>query len=250
MARLIIRAWKRTLASPSKALIPQFEQAPNKSISLSSSSSLSLDLNPNSDNVKGQRNYMSETRESAFEANILRLLRNEIQYELQRSSPNQPVTNYRSFTIDDKPGEQWVRMERKYGGNEDIKVEATMFDGSIPGPKSAGGVPGEDVILHITFIVTIAKGDGDIFEIMCSAWPDTMEIKKLFIHQQDKTSAQPYIGPEFKELDDELQDSLYDFLEERGINNDLAVFLHAYMKNKDKTELVRWMRTVKSFFEK
>lgn len=53
-----------------------------------------------------------------------------------------------------------------------------------------------------------------------------------------------------RELDDALQDSLYDFLEARGINDELAVFLHDYMKNKGKMELIRWMGTVKSFIEK
>jgi complement component 1 Q subcomponent-binding protein len=51
-------------------------------------------------------------------------------------------------------------------------------------------------------------------------------------------------------LDDELQESLYEFLEARGINDELAVFLHKYMKNKDKTEFFGWMETVKSFIEK
>lgn len=51
-------------------------------------------------------------------------------------------------------------------------------------------------------------------------------------------------------LDDELQDSLYEFLEERGINEQLAVFLHEYMRNKDRIEVIRWMQTVKSYIEK
>ncbi|KAL6559772.1 hypothetical protein OROGR_004889 [Orobanche gracilis] len=33
------------------------------------------------------RNYVSDMRKSAFEGNILRLIRNEIQYELDRSPP-------------------------------------------------------------------------------------------------------------------------------------------------------------------
>lgn len=53
-----------------------------------------------------------------------------------------------------------------------------------------------------------------------------------------------------RELDDELQDSLYDFLEARGITDELAIFLHQYMKHKGKTELVRWMESVKSFIER
>lgn len=54
----------------------------------------------------------------------------------------------------------------------------------------------------------------------------------------------------FRDLDDELQNSLYEFLEVRGINDELAVFLHEYMKNKDKIEFIRWMETVKTFIEK
>lgn len=53
----------------------------------------------------------------------------------------------------------------------------------------------------------------------------------------------------YRELDDELQDALYQFLEERGISDELAVFLHRCMKNKAKGEYVRWMESVKSYVE-
>lgn len=53
-----------------------------------------------------------------------------------------------------------------------------------------------------------------------------------------------------RELDDDLQDSLYDFLETRGINDGLAAFLHQYMMYKDKTEFIHWLQRVKSFVEK
>lgn len=53
-----------------------------------------------------------------------------------------------------------------------------------------------------------------------------------------------------RELDDELQNSLYDFLETRGINDELCVFLHQYMKNKDKLEFIRWMEKAKAFIER
>lgn len=89
-------------------------------------------------------------------------------------------------------------MKRKFRENEEIKVEATMFDGAVPIPKS--DVPGikEDMLLHITLIINILKGDGDVLEILCSAWPDSIEITKLFIRRSNKTSHQVYDGPEFK----------------------------------------------------
>ncbi|XP_057968945.1 uncharacterized protein At2g39795, mitochondrial [Malania oleifera] len=197
------------------------------------------------------RSYIAEMRKSAFEGNILRLIRNEIEFELERSSPKQPVSEFNCYAVDDRPGEQWIRLKRNFGDEEKIKIEVTMFDGSVPAPKSGQGAIEEEVQLHITFIVDICKGDGgDVMEFMCSAWPDSIEIQKVFMHGHNQMPTQPYMGPKFKELDDELQDALYDFLETRGINDDLAVFLHEYMKNKDKTEFIRWLGNVKSYIEK
>ncbi|CAL1376807.1 unnamed protein product [Linum trigynum] len=197
------------------------------------------------------RTYMSEMRKSAFQDKMLRLLRNEIQYELDHFPPKQPVTSFGPFILVDKPGEQWIRLKRTFSADEDIKVEASMFDAAIPAPKSSGVDSKENVQLHITMVVNISKpGDDDVLEIMCSAWPDTIEITKVFIRSTKNMPAKPYVGPDFKELDDELQDSLYEFLEARGIGDEIAVFLHEYVKNKGKTEYIRWMDTVKSYMEK
>ncbi|XP_050232252.1 uncharacterized protein At2g39795, mitochondrial [Mercurialis annua] len=238
MARLI-RAIRRTLNSTQNALIPQiqFAQPQHKS---------EIKLNPFQ---FATRNYISEMRKSAIKENMIRLLRNEIQYEFDRAPPKQPVTEFKSFKIDERPGEQWITMKRKYAENEDIKIEATMFDGAVPSFKSSDVSKDNKVQLHITLVVCISKGDGDAFEIMCSAWPDSLQITKLFIRGSEKVTAKAYIGPDVDELDDELQDSLYDFLEARGIDDEMAAFLHEYMKNKDKTEYIRWMGTVKSYIE-
>ncbi|XP_022724110.1 uncharacterized protein At2g39795, mitochondrial-like isoform X2 [Durio zibethinus] len=227
----LIRPLRKTLTSPSlKALLP-------------------LHQHPKPTSLFTSRNYISDMRKSAFQANILRLLRKEIQYEHERCPPKQPVTRFNSFTIDDRAGEQWIRLRRKFGEKEDITIEATLFDGSLP--VSNPGKVGDDVQLHITFIVNISKGDdSNVLEIMCSAWPDALEIQKLFVRGNNRTPDQPYFGPQFKELDDELQDSLYEFLEERSVNDELAVFLHEYMKIKDKTEFIKWLETVKSYIGK
>ncbi|KFK43828.1 hypothetical protein AALP_AA1G179000, partial [Arabis alpina] len=118
-----------------------------------------------------------------------------------------------------------------------------------PSSKSSSTDP-EDVQLHITFIVNISKGgDGETLEIMCSAWPDTIQISNFFIRKSSKSSPNAFIGPQFEQMEDELQDLLYRFLEERGISDDLAVFLHQYMENKAKAEYIRWMETIKSYVE-
>jgi len=40
------------------------------------------------------------------------------------------------------------------------------------------------------------------------------------------------------------------YLEERDVDDELAEFLHQYMANKDKAELLRWMKTVESCVQK
>lgn len=72
-----------------------------------------------------------------------------------------------------------------------------MFDGAIPGPNAGSGGVG-DHLLHITMVVNISKKGGNVLEIMCSVWPDSIEIDKLFIKKRENMPAQPYAGPEFK----------------------------------------------------
>lgn len=112
----------------------------------------------------------------------------------------QPVTQFDSFTVDDRPGEQWISLNRKFGEKEDIKIEATMFDGALRNPKSGGAGAGEqEVNLHITLIVNISKeGSDDVLEFVCSAWPDFLEIEKLSIRKRGNMLAKPYDGPEYK----------------------------------------------------
>ncbi|CAI9113902.1 OLC1v1014602C1 [Oldenlandia corymbosa var. corymbosa] len=198
------------------------------------------------------RNYISEMRKEAFEGNILRLLRNEIQYEFDRSPPSEPVPEFNSFIVDERPGEQWIRLKKKNGEGEEIKVDATMFDDSVPTKKS-GGDAEDDERLHITMIVSVFKeGSDDVLEFVCSVWPDTIELRRVFTRGRDRTTKHPYTGRVFKDKDedDELREELYGFLKERGVNDELAIFLHKYMRNKDKTEFIRWMDSVKSFIEK
>ena len=40
------------------------------------------------------------------------------------------------------------------------------------------------------------------------------------------------------------------FFKEREVDEELAEFLHGYMANKEKMELLRWLKTVESFLDK
>lgn len=58
-----------------------------------------------------------------------------------------------------------------------------------------------------------------------------------------------YTGPPFNNLDEDLQILLEKYLEERGINTRLALFIPDYIDHKEQKEYIRWLNNVKSFVE-
>ncbi|KAF3593204.1 hypothetical protein DY000_02023547 [Brassica cretica] len=53
----------------------------------------------------------------------------------------------------------------------------------------------------MTFLVNIFKGiSGESLEIVCSAWPDNIEISKLCIRKGTNSSPSSYGGPEFESV--------------------------------------------------
>lgn len=49
---------------------------------------------------------------------------------------------------------------------------------------------------------------------------------------------------------EKLQKVFRRYLEARGVNDELCVFLHEYMINKDRIELITWLGKIKSLVEK
>ncbi|MQL71176.1 hypothetical protein Taro_003499 [Colocasia esculenta] len=199
------------------------------------------------------RGYIAKMRRSAFQENLLRILRTEIDYEIDVRPPQELVQKFKSFAVEDRPGERWITLRGKYGEDE-IKVDVTMFDYAIPVPGDAKTEEsgGENMKLHISLVVDVGKDPalGPVLQFICSAWPDALEIEHLHVVQYDRPVSCPFMGPRFKDMDDELQEAMQEYLEKRGVDDELAVFLHQYMMNKDRREYVRWMEIVKSYVEK
>lgn len=58
-----------------------------------------------------------------------------------------------------------------------------------------------------------------------------------------------YIGPQFETLDVSVQEEFEKFLQERGINEHLALFIPDYSELKEQKEYVRWLENVKKFVD-
>ncbi|XP_059643842.1 uncharacterized protein At2g39795, mitochondrial [Cornus florida] len=230
-----------SLFSSCKTLIPQFQQQFSRQTNKTISCLLAQ-----------TRTHTSQTlQKSPFESKILRILRNEIQYQSDYAPPHQPDVKFNAFMVKDRPGEQWITLTSKFGEGENIKIEATMFDGSKLVPKSGDDDAEEDVCLHISLLVDISKGEGcDKLEFCCSAWADCLEIQKVYVFRSDGSLPKPYMGPNFRDMDYKLRIALVEYLKERGVNDDLCVFLHDFMMNKDRIEFISWLNKVESYLEK
>ncbi|KAI9791802.1 MAG: hypothetical protein M1833_001326 [Piccolia ochrophora] len=58
-----------------------------------------------------------------------------------------------------------------------------------------------------------------------------------------------YLGPPFGNLDEDLQVLLERYLDERGVNTELALFIPDYIDWKEQREYLTWLENVKSFVE-
>jgi len=58
-----------------------------------------------------------------------------------------------------------------------------------------------------------------------------------------------YVGPPFSNLDEDLQVLMERYLDERGINATLALFVPDYIDMKEQKEYLRWLTNVQKFVE-
>ncbi|XP_074572141.1 uncharacterized protein At2g39795, mitochondrial-like [Curcuma longa] len=193
----------------------------------------------------------------AFDDNLLRILRNEIAYLSNYLPPRPLPQRFKWFSIEDHPGEQWIRLRNESGG-EDVKVDVTMFDGADPLPPASAPLFDKVESMErgrrprISLIVEVARAEpaDSVLEFICSAWPDSLEVQMMFPLRRKGAAVRPYMGRNFKDLEKDLRSRVTSYLEKQGVDDELAEFLHEFMANKDKVELHRWLRMVESYVQK
>uniref|UniRef100_A0A0E0INI4 Uncharacterized protein n=1 Tax=Oryza nivara TaxID=4536 RepID=A0A0E0INI4_ORYNI len=205
---------------------------------------------------------------SPMDDRLLRLLRSEINYISERRPPYPPPKAFKSFGVEDRPGEQWVRLRATRGAqDEEVKVDATMFDGAAAPPPDAPLFRRVESLergprLHLSLIVEVSRADR-VLGFICSAWHDELVVRHVLTLRDADGSSTSSGGRDFVygsfcdfalwfmcKLEAKERESVRKFLQEREVDDELAEFLHDYMANKEKMELLRWLKTVESFVEK
>ncbi|XP_062190343.1 uncharacterized protein At2g39795, mitochondrial-like [Phragmites australis] len=170
------------------------------------------------------------------------------------------------FKISDEKGMNAITLKRTYQG-EQIEVLVHM-PSLVTGDEPDHDQDGEDTDKEgdenkddegekppqssVPLTVTVSKGDGPTLEFTCTAYPDEVIIDSLSVSQltgDEEKDLIAYEGPDFNDLDENLQRAFHKYLELRGITPMTTNFLHEYMINKDSREYLLWLTKLKDFFK-
>ncbi|OOF96711.1 hypothetical protein ASPCADRAFT_206887 [Aspergillus carbonarius ITEM 5010] len=94
-------------------------------------------------------------------------------------------------------------------------------------------------------IQTVAQ-DG-LFQIEEVSYFNKPDLAHAQTAEKDWVRQSMYAGPPFENLDEDLQTFLERYLDERGINAELANMIPDYIQVKEQKEYVRWLENVKNF---
>ncbi|KAF9597699.1 hypothetical protein IFM89_021186 [Coptis chinensis] len=189
-------------------------------------------------------------------SNLVQILESEIGCAEEEDDSNQVegLPNGFPFKIRDEPGMKTIILEKEYEG-EVIKVEVhtpEIYENEDEDENNGDGDGEKEGHASIALVVKVTKGrNGTSLEFGCTADPDEITIDSLIVKDHDTSEDDlAYGGPDFQDLDENLQKGFYKYLEVRGIKPSTTNFLYEYMMKKDGKEYLRWLKNVKKFVEK
>ncbi|KAL9249740.1 hypothetical protein AKJ16_DCAP01263 [Drosera capensis] len=187
------------------------------------------------------------------------------------------------FKIEDNPGQKIIRLKRQFSGGESIVVEVSMpevnpslqdgfedeneeeDEGDDDEDEHGADENDEDEgDFSIPLVVMVSKRNSPTLEFACTAYLDEISIDSVALRSSGIKDVEEeedidvedidvvdteddYQGPDFSDLDENLQKAFRKYLEVRGIKNNITKFLYEYMANKESKEYFRWLNGMKKF---
>ncbi|KAG1337824.1 hypothetical protein COCNU_04G001300 [Cocos nucifera] len=204
--------------------------------------------------------FSSAAKKPASDANLLCIIDDEIKYAEDSDDHDrvEEIPKGFPFEIQDEREMNVITLKRSYQG-EKIEVVVSMpslVTGEEPNngmeddhdEDEDGGRGEKPSQSSIPLTVNVSKGDGPGLEFCCTAYPDEVTIDSMSVSENKESGEEmiAYEGPDFNDLDENLQKAFHKYLEMRGISNTL----HEYMINKDSREYLHWSRNLKQFVQK
>ncbi|KAI6245511.1 Mitochondrial acidic protein MAM33 [Erysiphe necator] len=230
----------------------------------------------------------SKTKGRDGDSELITKLNSELQFENEMKEELTQPTSIKDylenspFDIIDEPGKEEVILTRTYG-QEKIQITFSISDINMdPEPDMSDRAFGaeeeesesnseeqknpeeggeeDDTSLPVRLHIVVEKpGKGAL--AIDSVIQDSMVMIDSCLHYANPAHAHAktsqlfherqdlYAGPVFTNLDEELQVLFERYLDERGINTALAIFVPEYINMKEQKEYARWLKNVKEFVE-
>ncbi|GAA6013988.1 hypothetical protein JCM10207_000197 [Rhodosporidiobolus poonsookiae] len=182
------------------------------------------------------------------------------------------------WDIADESGSDEIVLTRTFG-SENIRLifsisdldadaaeaPAAEFEDSASADAGSGGVgdeaPGQERTFAVETSITITKPSGGALTIDAVAQDGLFIINNIAFYpdadvalgmtsEDDWKRQGLYMGPAFENLDEAVQSEFEQYLEERGVNSALALFIPDLAEWKEQKEYVRWLEGTKQFVEK
>ncbi|XP_058105701.1 uncharacterized protein At2g39795, mitochondrial [Magnolia sinica] len=188
---------------------------------------------------------------SAVDSILLRSLK-EHYLEVSKMSPPPKVNPPSPFSVVKGALDNDGPVLRRSYGDEEITISVMRLASIIPG---GGDDEDDDGINQLFLHVDISKpGRKERLHFLCGLYPDAMGIHSISMRPTLKNSSSQFVrvpstyqGPAFQDLEEKMRDALHGFMEERGLNESLFLFLQAWLYVKDHRNLMRWFKTVGTF---
>ncbi|EPQ25648.1 uncharacterized protein PFL1_06785 [Pseudozyma flocculosa PF-1] len=185
------------------------------------------------------------------------------------------------WKIDDKPGMDEIILSREFG-NEHIRILVSIGDidttsadptdldahdgqdGAAPhdgvDPDHPEDDPSSVAAFPVRMAITISKPNRGAMTFEAVAADGEMSIDNITFLRDNKMAEDltveadwarrgVYVGPQFDTLDEGVQEQFENFLVERGIDQDLALFIPNFAEYKEQKEYCQWLENVKDFVD-
>ncbi|KAI5068045.1 hypothetical protein GOP47_0016390 [Adiantum capillus-veneris] len=158
------------------------------------------------------------------------------------------------FKLIDNPDAREVVLRRTFGV-EDIEIVCVFHEqnfGQNDGEEEFGPPPPPDVptkMVQMTIKISVGS-DQPFLQIVCCAYGNKSSIEQVLLRNHVvKLKEAPFKGPDTSLLSDKIKSGFVQYLEVRGINNELAKFLLKYVPQSTQQKNACWLTKVERFLK-
>lgn len=197
---------------------------------------------------------LAVSQQRSFSSKLGEILGSEIDHEESNQETDKEFLDLKkqvekSFKIHDTAGSSVVKLTGTHG-NESIVIsfdcQDTAEEDNYEEDEEGEGHLG----FGINFEVAITKGDKKMLVACVGGDGISVQSIRHLPANKDSTDMEGYGGPNFEDLDENVIDAFFEYLEERQINADLGHFVLAYSREKEQKEYVHWLKNVQEFVSK